>query len=225
VHRPILKIIIAAGASVFAAAAPRAEDLPTLQQLMNENQIITDQLDKAHKAQGEIGKAKLAIDGAETALKHAQEQLKHNASGLEGAQQDVVSQAHASGCPWGATLVNQQAYVDSCNAEGARLQAMLQDIQKQGQSLEVFAQKLQEEQTKISNRTLEWAKKVKTSNADLNDLEAARVHWLERYSRFIFQSETHERLKATAPASAICDHTADLDIAAQCLQRVWDGAR
>jgi predicted secreted protein len=216
-------MVVVVNLLTLASRIANADDMSTLQQLLRENENLTVQLDKAKKTQGDIAKAELVTEGADSALKHAQEELQRKGNGLLQAQQDIHSQADATGCPWG-TLNSNEAYVASCNAEGARLKAMLQDVQKQGASLQVYAQQLQKERSQLSQRTLDWFAKKKANNADLEDLEAERTAWNHRYKAFLFQSQTYERLKVMTPSAQICEQVTDLPAAKGCLDKIWQTA-
>jgi peptidoglycan hydrolase CwlO-like protein len=232
--KAILVVVLVSSLTLPSRIA-NADEKDTIQQLLAENQNLTLQLDNAKKVQGDIAKAGLAINGADSALKYAQEELRREGTGLLQEGQQIQNAAQATGCPWG-TRQSDIAYVDSCNAEGKRLMAMWEELQKQGASLEVYARELDKERSELTKRTMEWAAKKKANDADLGDLDAARTAWLERYSAFVMHSEAYERLKVQAPAAQICKVIAnlsgdsavnlgDLEAAAACLNRLWDGAR
>ena len=216
-------------------AAPAAQigapdEKNTLQQLLAENKNLSIKLDDAKKAEGQIAKAQLANDGAHSALKHAQQELKQLRSGLMGEGRNIQQQAQQAGCPWGGTS-KDKGFVNACNAEGRRLTEMLNDVLRRGASLEEYEHKLTERQTSLGNDTLKLFKKKKSNYEDLELLYAARADWQQRYNAFVFRSETYERLKKTAPASQLCvpmsaqPNAEELRSAAHCLERLWDGAR
>ena len=224
--KPNILAFIIGGMLVLAGQSADADELATLQQLLKENQNLSVQLDKNEKVKGDIAKAELAIKGADSALKHAERDLHEKGVGLVQQAQGIEAQAQQSGCPWGTTQ-QDKAFVDGCNAEGARLTAMFEDVKKQGMSLEQYGRKLREEQDQLSKRTMDLFAKKKSNNADLELLQAARTDWTNRYNAFVFHSETFERLKKMAPGAGTCDELSaanDLAGAARCLQYLWDGA-
>lgn len=221
----------AIGAMCLALAAwtvcARADEKNELDQLLAENRNLTVQLEKAKKTEGQIGRAKLALDGWSSALKHARDETSRQASGLVREQQDIHRQADATGCPWG-TQQKDEAYVNSCNAQGRRLNEMMADVIRRGGSLQEVSRKLDEEQAKLSRETEKWFKQKKSNNTDLEILYQYQADWQRRYNAFVFHSDTYERLKRTAAGGTVCREAASVDDmagAAQCLQRLWDMAR
>lgn len=213
-----------------AKSAGNENEKSTLQDLLAENKNLIVQLDKAKKVEGEIAKAGLAVEGTQNALKHAQQELQRKGKSLVGEQQSIEVQGQQSGCPWGGSS-KDEAFVDSCNAEGARLNALLKDVQQRKITVNEYSRKLQEEQARLSDSTLKWFAKKKENNADLQMLYDARSDWQQRYNAFVFRSATYERLKKTARGADVCERLSAnvndqaLRKASQCLQRLWDGAR
>jgi chromosome segregation ATPase len=219
------------------AQTEKKDENPTLQQLMRENQNLTQQIDQATKTKGEIAKASLENEGAQAAVKGAFEKLRHSGERLIDDEKNIQEQGRRAGCPWGSTLVNQEAFVAACNKEADRLNGMLAEVQKQAITLQDYARELEGTQTKLSNNTIKLARQKHKIESDLNLLAIARQDWSRRYQEFLFQSPTYNRLRQTAPAARSCesmlppsglDETAAheyLRRTAQCLQWVWDGAR
>jgi hypothetical protein len=232
-----MRRLLFAGAAGLAAlawhAAPCAQDEASqLQQLLAENQNLTVQIGKAKKVEEQVGKAELTLKGWDAALKAAREELHHSQTGIVREFNMVHQRARETGCPWGATLEKQDAYVASCNAKGADLNAMLRDLQKQGATAVEMEAKLNQKQQELGNETLVWFKKKKANNNDLETLYAANANWQRRYNAFVFNSEAYRRLQVTAPGSQFCESLSGngndvekLRSASQCLQRLFDGAR
>jgi hypothetical protein len=214
----------------LASQAANADEKGTLQQLLAENRNLIVQLEKAKKVEGQIAKAELANQGAQSALKHAKEALRREGTGLAIDAASIQQKADQAGCPWG-TSSTDIAFVDSCNAEGRRLMALFEDVKKRDSSLQEYAQKLEEKQAQFSERTEKLFAQKKANNADLQFLYDARSNWQRRYNAFVFRSPTYERLKKTAPGAQMCEQLSEsgsdqaLRSAAQCLQWLWDGAR
>jgi hypothetical protein len=223
--KPNVLVLALGGILALVGRPADADEMTTLQQLLKENQNLSVQLDKNEKVKGDIAKAELAVKGADSALKHAEQELHQKGAGLLQQHQNIQGQVQQSGCPWGTTQ-QDKAFVDACNTEGARLNAMLQDVQKQGITLVEYSRKLQEERAQLSKRTMDWFDKKKSNNADLELLQTARTDWVNRYNAFVFHSETYERLKRTRPGAEICDQISATDLpgAARCLQHLFDGA-
>jgi peptidoglycan hydrolase CwlO-like protein len=210
--------------------APSDDDKTTLQELLAENKNLIVQLNKAEKVKGEIAKAGFAIEGEQAAVKHAQQELRRKGTRIDEQQQEIDTRAQAAGCPWGGSSPDK-AFVASCNSEGAKLNAMLKEVQEKKKTLVEYARELDKRQAMYSDLTIKWSEQKKENNADLQVLYDARSDWQRRYNTFVFHSETYERLKKTAPAVRVCEEISapmtdeELRRAAQCLQRLWDGTR
>lgn len=221
---------MAVGSQALAAGAVESDGLSTLQGLLAENKNLTVQLRKVRKVKGEIDGKDSEIQGAASALKHAQDDLRRRGARMEDENRRIDEEATRSGCPWG-TKSTDLAYVNSCNALGAKLMGWKEDLKNKVITLAEYAAKLQEEQNRLSQATLKWAAKKKENNTDLEELSASFSDWQRRYNAFVFQSETYERLKRTAPGAQQCERLSgnatdqELRNAAQCLQWLWDGAR
>jgi hypothetical protein len=217
-------------ASQALCANPGDDEKSTLQGLLAENKNLIVQLDKAEKVKGEIAKAGLTIEGEQAAVKHAQQELRSKGTRIDEQQQDINTQVQGAGCPWGSSSTDKE-FVASCNAEGARLTAMLKEVQEKRKTLADYARELDKRQAMYSDLTLKWFAQKKENNTDLQALYDARSDWQRRYNAFVFHSDTYERLKKTAPAAKVCEEISALVTdealrqAAQCLQRLWDGAR
>lgn len=211
---------------VLLAALPfqvaLAKEKQTLEGLLAANQNLVVQLANATKVQGDIAKAERAVSGADAVIKRADRELQQKGVGIVQSMQDVNTRAAQSGCPWN-TQHEDKAFVDGCNETGRRLTAELEALRKQGASVADLKRKLDQEHAEISKRTMTLFAQKKRNNSDLEKLGAAREDWNNRYREFLFQSETYERLKKTAPGSWNCEGM-DLISAGQCLQRIWDGA-
>lgn len=218
-------IVALGGMLALASQAARADEQSTLQELLAENKNLTLQLEKAKKVEGEIAKAELAIQGAQSALNRAKAELRRSGTGLVDEARNLQQQSVRAGCPWGAKSTDL-AFVNSCNAEGRRLMDLFADVQRRGGDLQEYAQKLEEKQGQFSERTVRLFTKKKENRTDLETLFAAREDWLRRYRAFVFQSEAYNRLRVTAPSANLCArNSSSLEDASQCLQWVWDGAR
>ena len=79
--KAILVVVLVSSLTLPSRIA-NADEKDTIQQLLAENQNLTLQLDNAKKVQGDIAKAGLAINGADSALKYAQEELRREGTGL-----------------------------------------------------------------------------------------------------------------------------------------------
>ena len=159
-------VLVAVLAGVLAVLGPwyshsviAADEKSELQALLAENKNLTLQLDKAEKVKGEIAKAELSISGAQSALKSFKQQLQRSGAGLLEEANSIDTAAQRAGCPWGTTSTDKP-FVDSCNAEGERLQSLLQDVRKKAMTLEQYGQKLEEDQTALSNKTVSLFKKI-----------------------------------------------------------------
>ncbi|HKQ29984.1 MAG TPA: hypothetical protein VJS66_01755 [Burkholderiales bacterium] len=214
----------------LSGQAQSKDEKTTLQDLLAENQNLSVQLDKAKKTEGQIAKAGLTIEGAQAALNGAQRELRTKGAALLKEAQQRDEQARQSGCPWGGSSMDK-GFVASCNTEGARLNAWLVELKKQGGSIDEYARKLQQEQARLSEDTLKWAAKKKENNADLQELYDAQTSWQQRYNTFVFKSDAYERLKKMAKGSELCEQlhggSSDRSMrnAADCLQRLWENAR
>ncbi len=225
------KKILSAALSVALALASHAtqvDEKATLQQLLAENKNLTIQLDAAKKTEGQIAKAGLALEGAQSALKRAQQAVRQSSIGLIDEAKGIQQQAKQAGCPWGGSSTDK-GFVQACNAEGTRLAELWKEVQQRGGGIQEYSQKLDERQNSLSNDTLKWAKKKQSNIQDLDILQVAQADWQRRYNAFVFRSEAYERLKKTAPAATLCATLPDgashehLRKAAHCLERLWDG--
>lgn len=227
--REILSAALA-GLLTLVSQITQADEKDTLQQLLAENKNLTVQLDAAKKTEGQIAKAELANQGAHSALKHAKQELRQLRGGLIDEGKNIGQQAQQAGCPWGSTSTDK-GFVAACNAEGKRLNEMLNDVKRRGASIEDYARKLEERQASLGKETMTLFAKKKNNNYDLGILYAVQSDWQRRYNAFVFQSDTYERLKKTAPGAKLCVPLSEnagaqaLGSAAKCLERLWDGAR
>lgn len=227
----ILLLAAFAGLPALSAAPARAQEQTTLEKLMAQNKVLTEKTEEAEKTKGEIAKAILVNNGAQAALKGAVEKLRHAGMGVIDEQKKIDEQARRAGCPWGATLRGQDAFVVSCNKEADRLNGLMEEVKKQHISLQDYARELDKAQTEVSNTATKLEQQKHKNESDLQVYAKARAVWAKRYQEFLFQSPTYERLKKTDPGAKLCDelslpetHEA-LKRASQCLQWVWDGAR
>lgn len=122
---------MALGSQALVAGATENDGLSTLQGLLAENKNLTVQLRKVRKVKGEIDRKDSEIQGAASALKHAQDDLRRRGARMEEENRRIDEEATRSGCPWG-TKSTDLAYVNSCNALGAKLMGWKEDLKKQG---------------------------------------------------------------------------------------------
>lgn len=216
--------------SLGILSAATADEKGDLEALLAENRNLAVQLAKARTVQADIVKAETELNGAQQALYTAKNDVKRAEMGLLENVRRREQQARQAGCPWGGTSTDK-AFVAACNAEGARLNNWLFELQKEGADLRTYERKLGVEQQRLSKSTLTLFAKKKSNNRDLELLGAAQADWQRRYNEFLFRSSTYERLKKTAPGTQECERiSADasdeaLRRAADCLQRMWDGLR
>jgi chromosome segregation ATPase len=225
--------VLACALAFLSAIGPAQADddeRAALQKLLKGNEILTAQLDKAKKADGQIAKAQLAIDGAQKALSHAVEQVRHEGETLIDQQKNIDQEANRTGCPWGGESPDK-AFVASCNQEAAKLNSLLSQVRQNAISLKDYANALDKEQSRLSGATVSLFQKKKINDANINELAALQAQWARRFNRIVFQSEAYERLKVMAPAAQICEQISesgaegDLERAHHCLQQLWDGAK
>ena len=222
--------LFALSSQALVARAADSDGLSALQGLLAENKNLTVQLRKVKKVKEEIDRKDSEIQGATSALKHAQEDLRRRGTRIDEENRRIDEEATRSGCPWG-TKSTDLAYVNSCNTLGAKLMGWKEDLKNKVITLAEYAAKLQDEQNRWNQATLKWAAKKKSNNDDLDELSASFADWQRRYNAFVFQSEAYERLKKTAPGARFCEElsrpmtSGALESAAQCLQWLWDGGR
>jgi hypothetical protein len=112
-----------------------------------------------------------------------------------------------------------------------KLMQWANDLKGQRDGMAEYARRVVAERRQLSGNTLRWAANKKSVDRDLELLAAARANWQRRYNAFVFRSQAYEHLKRVAPGSRLCDQESaggsdeDLRRAAQCLQRLFDGAR
>ena len=227
----LLALALAAHAHpLHALYAPRDTGAKeTLKELMAETQNLSVQLRKAEKTHGEIAKAELSLSGKTDALARARKELNRLRVGLDNSARDLFAQADRTGCPWGHTSTDKD-YVASCNAEGARLNGLLQQVAAKAMTADQMDAKLSESQNAITEATAALALKRKANDADLQDLAEAREDWQRRYNTFVFDSEAYRRLQKMAPGSHTCTlitptHPDSFERASECLRRLWEGSR
>lgn len=230
----LLVLALAAHARPLHALAPLAAPRDTgaketLKELMAETQNLAAQQKKAEKTHGEIAKAELSISGKTDALNRARRELNRLRVGLDNSMGDLFAQADRTGCPWGRTSTDL-AYVASCNAEGARLTGLLQQVAAKKMTADQMDAKLTESEKVISDALVLLSIKHRANNAELNELAAARADWQQRYNAFVFDSEAYRRLQKMAPGSHTCTlitptHPESFERANECLRRLWEGSR
>lgn len=142
-----------------------------------------------------------------------------------------------------------ESYVRACNAERARLEpevakvdewkARVDESQNRGndrlRTLQMKEKGLRERYADLTRGTLDWARRKKENNWQLNEFEARR-HSIQQRLRAAWDSPAVKDLEQRNKLSQECRRLAEsadpnnlmdtrLEQAHRCLQRVWDGAR
>lgn len=231
-------LVVCMGLMIMSGLVPMVHaagnDDPSARQiiadLQAEQQHLGGELRRVKKVKQDIDRMGSELDGAAYALKRAKQELQRKGAQIAIEGHGIDEQAQQSGCAWG-TKSTDIAYVNSCNALRDKLMGLQQDLRNRVISLEEYAAKLLQEENHLSEATFKWGKKKKANNADLEELTAELSKWQQRYNAVVFQSDTYERLKRIAPGARLCEqlseHATDQDLqnAAQCLQRLWEGTR
>lgn len=214
---------------VRAAHKEDKSERQVLANLQAEQQHLNAQLRRVKKTKEEIDHQDLANQGRWDALKYAKNDLQQMKTRLALKDRGIDEKFEQSRCAWGTTSPDK-AYVDSCNTLLDKLIGLKNDLGNEAITVEEYASKLQEEENHLSEATFRLGQKRKSNNADMEEVSAALSDWQHRYNSFVFQSETYERLKKTAPGARFCENlsmpmtTGALESASQCLQWLWDGA-
>lgn len=212
------------------ASAAESSEAVTLQGLLQEGHNLETQLRKVRKVKEEIDDKESGLKGAARALELERAASRERMMGLKEQQEEIEQKDRNSGCRWG-TWSKDLAYVNSCNALLEKLKGWSEEVRTKAMSQIEFERKLQEQQNRLSDATVAWARLKSENNADINELSAAYSDWRQRYNDFVFQSETYERLKKTAPGARLCERLSgsgtypELRSASQCLQWLFDGAQ
>lgn len=201
-----------------------AQEKDVLKELLEDNQNLQVQLQKAQKVQGDIAKAELKLQGADAARKHFEREIDQKIRGVMQGAEDIKTRSDQAGCPWGGSSTDK-AFVEGCNETGRRLMAEMEQLKRQAAPLADMKKKVVEERDDISKRTIKLAAQKKSNNADLAMLEAERADWQRRYREFLFRSPTFERLKQMSPQSVNCAEVDSLVGAKLCLDQVWNASR
>lgn len=210
--------------------AAKGEEAATFQDLLTQGDNLETQVRKVKKIKQELDSKESSLKGAADALRRAQMGLRRKALEIDKEEQRIEGEDKKSGCRWG-TRSKDIDYVNSCNALGEQLKGWQKEVEAKAMSLVEYNNKLQDQQRRLTEATVSWAQQKKENNADLDELNGELGRWQQRYNAFVFQSETYERLKKTAPGAQLCERLSgsgryqELRSAAQCLQWLFDGAR
>lgn len=195
---------LARAQSAAPAAAPPGEK-STLQKMLQQNENLTQQIDKAKKTGGVIAQAELENQGRQAAIRGMERELRRWEVGLDREERDIFRQGDQAGCPWG-TKHDDAAFVAACNAEGRRLSGLFQQVQQGKVESARYRERIEQTRRELSQQTERLFQKKKANNADLEDLYAARTVWQQRFNNFVFNdSPTFRRLRDfVAPESNGC---------------------
>lgn len=221
-------LLLTLAVASHACAADDSEQ-NTLKALLAQSRHLAAAYEAATKLQQEIEHARQTLLGQQAALDHAKQELHRRQIGLVDESEAVHRMDVQSGCPWGTTSDNA-GFVSACNEEGHKLDQMAADIARRHGTLDEVARQLNQEQTRLSNATVDNGLKQKANNSDLEQLNAAIEQWQQQMHNFVFHSKAYEQLKRTAAGTQICEVVSrpDTDIAlrraAACLQQLFDGS-
>jgi len=224
-----ITIAVMAGLLALTGTA-LGSDQQMLEDLLTQNKSLVIKIKKSEKVKGEIARSEQSVQGAQSALDYARKELRLSGIRLLDEDRNLKRQADQAGCPWGSSSTDK-AFVAACNAEGRRLMDLFADVRKRGSGLDQYARELEKTQERLSNRTVDLARKKKANQNVLEALYQERADWQRAYNELVFKSKTYERLKRTAPLAGICEQISEpqtdqaLERAAACLNRLWDGAR